>query len=137
MKSNETMIPLQARHRTRVFRVSNAVLLASGLASGLIVGAWVLGTTAHAEGASADSAGHRSVGEFVDDAAITARVKSGLVSNDGLSALAIEVETHEGVVQLSGFVDTPDQIDTADEIAERQEGVREVRNDLILKQDTE
>lgn len=73
----------------------------------------------------------------MDDAAITARVKSGLVSNDGLSALAIEVETHEGVVQLSGFVDTQDQIDTADGIAERQEGVREVRNDLILKQDTE
>lgn len=104
-------------------------------ASGVLAGFMMCALPAHAE--DTQDSEHRSVGTFVDDASITARVKSGLVANDGLSALAIEVETHEGVVQLSGFVDTQEQIDVAEEIAERQKGVREVENDLILKEDTE
>lgn len=104
-------------------------------ASGVLAGFMMCALPAHAE--DTQDSEHRTVGTFVDDASITARVKSGLVANDGLSALAIEVETHEGVVQLSGFVNTEDQIEVAEEIAERQKGVRDVENDLILKEDAE
>lgn len=120
-------------------RSSSAVRPVSGriaaIASGVLVGFIAWAVPVHAE--DAPKTEHRSVGAFMDDAAVTARVKSGLVANEGLSALAIEVETHEGVVQLSGFVNTQDQIDTAEEIAQRQKGVREVENDLILKEAAE
>ncbi|HEX3035191.1 MAG TPA: BON domain-containing protein [Thermodesulfobacteriota bacterium] len=74
-----------------------------------------------------------STGEMVDDSVITTKVKSLLVADQGLSAFDIEVETFKGVVQLSGFVDTEEQAEKAAEIAESVEGVRDVKNSLIVK----
>lgn len=71
--------------------------------------------------------------QYVSDAAVTARVKSALIQTDGVSALDMSVETSEGVVQLSGFVDNEDQIELAEDVAEQQEGVREVKNDLRVE----
>lgn len=126
-------------HTTEIKSIKTPARNAPGrlaiIASGVLAGFMMCALPAHAD--DADDSQHRTVGTFVDDATITARVKSGLVANDGLSALAIEVETHEGVVQLSGFVNTEDQIEVAEEIAERQKGVRDVENDLILKEDAE
>lgn len=74
-----------------------------------------------------------TVGEAIDDTVITARVKAALIDDEELSAADINVETREGVVQLSGFVDDRSDIAKAAEVTSDVEGVRSVRNDLVLK----
>ncbi len=75
----------------------------------------------------------RSPGQYVDDKVITAKVKAALAEDPGVKALQVKVETYEGVVQLSGFVDNPDQIARAADIAKGIEGVKSVKNDLIVR----
>lgn len=77
----------------------------------------------------------KSTGEYIDDAAITAKVKTALIRDDSLDANDINVETYKGTVQLSGFVDSEDDIDAAEEVAGNIEGVTNVRNDLRVKSD--
>lgn len=76
-----------------------------------------------------------STGEYVDDSAITARVKTAIFNEPGLRVLQISVETHNRVVQLSGFVKTRAEMDKAAELANGVQGVRSVSNDLRLKSD--
>ena len=71
--------------------------------------------------------------EAFDSAGTTARLKTALAADDVLSLVQIEVETFRDVVQLSGFVDDEAQAERAGEIAAGVEGVREVRNDLVVK----
>ena len=75
----------------------------------------------------------QSTGEYIDDAAITSKVKSKLLSDDDVSGLAVEVETYKGVVQLSGFVDSDAEKRRAEDLAEEVSGVRSVRNDIRVK----
>ena len=70
------------------------------------------------------------------DAALTERVKTALAGASALSGRDIEVQTREGVVQLSGFVDSEDQRTAALMRARSVQGVQEVRNDLSLRDDT-
>ena len=73
----------------------------------------------------------RGTGEFVDDAALTARVKTALVKAEGLKGAAdVNVNSYRGEVQLTGFVESQDQIQRALTAARNVEGVRTVRNDL-------
>lgn len=72
-------------------------------------------------------------GQFVDDAWITAKIKTLLLKDEGVKGLAVNVETHEGAVQLSGWVNTPEQIARVEKIALGVEGVKGVRNDLLVK----
>lgn len=81
---------------------------------------------------SGQNAMERGSGE-VGDAAITAKVKAAIVREKNLSALEVNVETENGVVQLGGFVDTKDQIDRAGKVAGKVKGVKSVQNDLKLK----
>ncbi len=74
-----------------------------------------------------------STGQFVDDAAITTKVKAKLVEDPVVSGLRISVETYKGIVQLSGFANSRAEINQAEEIAKQTEGVRSVRNDIHLK----
>lgn len=71
--------------------------------------------------------------KFTEDAWITAKVKAKLLSDDGVSSLAVSVETYKGTVQLSGWVEDPMQIVRAEKIALSVEGVKSVRNDLMVK----
>ena len=73
---------------------------------------------------------HRGTGETIDDASITARVKVALANAKGINANVINVNTYRGEVQLSGFLDDPDQIPRAVEIARAVPGVRGVTNSL-------
>jgi osmotically-inducible protein OsmY len=50
-----------------------------------------------------------------------------------VSALGIQVETFRGDVQLSGYANSPSEIDRAAQIARKVEGVRDVKNDIRLK----
>ncbi|MFN3751184.1 MAG: BON domain-containing protein [Thiobacillus sp.] len=72
-------------------------------------------------------------GKYVDDAWITAKVKALLVKDEGVKGLDVKVETHQGTVQLSGWVSSPSQITQAERIARTVEGVKDVKNDLQIK----
>jgi hyperosmotically inducible protein len=74
-----------------------------------------------------------STGEYIDDSVITTKVKSQLMADDFLKSFQISVETFKGVVQLSGFVNTQAASDKAGQIASSVNGVRSVKNDLIVK----
>jgi hyperosmotically inducible protein len=76
---------------------------------------------------------NKEVGRLVDDSAITAKVKANIIREEGLKGLQISVETHKGIVQLSGFVDNKTQIVRAEEIAQSIRGVKSVRNSLVVK----
>ena len=74
-----------------------------------------------------------SVGAYVDDTAITTRVKAKFAENKTVSAMAIGVETLKGVVQLSGFAKNDDERLTAERLARETSGVRSVRNDIVVR----
>lgn len=75
----------------------------------------------------------RSAGQVVDDAQITARVKTALTTNPVTKAHQIKVQTSSGVVQLSGFVDSLDAKSEAAKIAETVSGVHSVKNDIDVR----
>lgn len=75
----------------------------------------------------------QSTGEYVDDTVITTKVKTAIFNEPTLKSTQISVKTHNGVVQLSGFVDTPASVTRAGDVAERVQGVMAVKNDLIVK----
>jgi hyperosmotically inducible periplasmic protein len=74
-----------------------------------------------------------STGEYIDDAWITTRAKAALVAAEGVSAVRINVETFRGVVQLSGFSSSQDEIDKAVAAVRPVKGVKAVRNDIRLR----
>lgn len=76
---------------------------------------------------------HESTGQYIDDSAITTKVKAGILQEDKLKTLQINVETFKGVVQLSGFVDSNQSVAKAGEVARRVEGVKDVKNNLVVK----
>ncbi len=75
----------------------------------------------------------RSTGEYIDDKTISAQVKAELARDAVTKATQIQVETYEGVVQLSGFVDTQEAIPRATEIARGVNGVKKVENNIRLR----
>ncbi len=76
----------------------------------------------------------RSAGEFTDDAALTAKVKTAIATDAGArTASAVNVDTYRGVVQLTGFVDSEDQASRAVSAAKKVQGVRSVKNDIRIK----
>lgn len=75
-----------------------------------------------------------STGEYVDDATITTKVKAAFVRDDTVKAGDVSVETFKGIVQLSGFVDNAAQKARAGQIASGVSGVKDVKNDIMVKQ---
>jgi osmotically-inducible protein OsmY len=83
--------------------------------------------------ACASTPRQESAGEYADDSVITAKVKSLLAGDDFLKSFQIGVETYKGIVQLSGFVDSQQTVEIADQTARSVKGVRSVKNSLIVK----
>ncbi len=81
----------------------------------------------------AGTATRESTGEYVDDASVTAKVKAAFVKDPIVKALQVKVDTFKGVVQLSGFVDTPDQKNRAEQIARSTPGVQDVKDEISVK----
>ena len=75
----------------------------------------------------------QTVGSYIDDATLTARVKAKFAENPAVSALAINVETLKGVVQLSGFAKNADERAMAEKLARETSGVQAVRNDIVVR----
>ena len=71
--------------------------------------------------------------EVMDDAAITAHVSAGLAKDPALSALKIDVDTHNGTVTLNGPAPTQEAKDRATGIAQGVKGVGSVVNHLTLQ----
>jgi osmotically-inducible protein OsmY len=69
----------------------------------------------------------------MDDSAITAGVKQAIGRSAELKAADIDVATREGIVQLSGYVGSAENVATAASVARTVKGVKSVRNDLRLK----
>jgi osmotically-inducible protein OsmY len=76
---------------------------------------------------------HESTGQYVDDSVITTKVKTAIFDETTLKTLQINVKTYQGVVQLSGFVDSAQSVIKAGEVARRVEDVKKVENDLVVK----
>jgi len=83
--------------------------------------------------ACASTPKQESTGEYIDDSAITAKVKADLLADDILKGFQVSVETYKGIVQLSGFVDTQATKDRASSIVSKVAGVKEVKNNIIVK----
>lgn len=101
-------------------RIALPLTLASVLASPVVM--------VHAAGKH-----ETTIGVTVDDSIITAKIKAAMLSDDQIKALDVSVETRKGVVQLSGWVDTPAQIEKAGRIAAGVAGVVSVDNQLKVK----
>lgn len=70
---------------------------------------------------------------YAGDAATTSEIKAKLLADDVVPSRKVKVETTDGVVQLSGTVDSPAQVERAEAIAKAVDGVKSVKNDLKSK----
>ena len=100
------------KQATRIFLVAIALMAIVGCAS-----------TPKSEG----------TGEYIDDTVITTKVKSAILNDASLKVAEINVETFKGVVQLSGFVNSREDINRAVVVARGISGVTSVKNDMRLK----
>ena len=69
----------------------------------------------------------------IGDAAITAKVKAAIIAEPGLKSTQINVDTANGVVTLSGSIDSQQNMDRASQVAQSVGGVKSVDNKLSLK----
>lgn len=110
----------------RMNKIALSGLLASLLLSGLAL-------------TSTGCAGNRyqrSTGAYLDDKGISTRVKTAMFKDPQVSGFDVKVQTFRGDVQLSGFVDTPEQKERAAQIAREVPGVAMVTNNLEVKSST-
>jgi osmotically-inducible protein OsmY len=94
---------------------------------------FVVLTAATLLAACAGSHTQESTGEYVDDVALTTKVKTKLLSSPETSGTAITVETFKGTVQLSGFVDTETEKRRAEQLVADIDGVERVDNKITVK----
>ncbi len=83
--------------------------------------------------AAAPASKREAPGEYVDDSAITAKIKAAIFEESTLKSAEINVETYKGTVQLTGFVRSRTDINKAVEVARKVKGVTSVKNDMIVK----
>ncbi len=72
----------------------------------------------------------KTVGETIDDATITTRVKTALLNDPDVGGLRIDVDTTVGVVTLSGVVKSQAEADKAMALARKIDGVKDVKSTL-------
>ena len=75
----------------------------------------------------------KTVGETIDDATVTAKVKTAFVNDPVVGALRIDVDTFKGIVTLSGRVKSKTEEAKAIEIARSIGGVRDVKSTLQIE----
>jgi osmotically-inducible protein OsmY len=75
----------------------------------------------------------KTIGETIDDATITTRVKTSLLNDPDVGGLRIDVDTFRGVVTLSGRVRTPEEEARAVALARKITGVSEVKSTLQVE----
>jgi hyperosmotically inducible protein len=101
---------------------------------GLILSLGALPLLVGVTGCTTGSRYEQSTGERIDDHGTSSRVKAALADDAMFKYDGVSVETFKGAVQLSGFVDSKEQKARAGEIAKRVVNVREVVNNITLKE---
>ena len=96
--------------------------------SWVLVGAFILGLA----GCASSGTGQKT-GAYVDDAWITTKVKSEMVADKDVKAHKIDVDTKNGVVTLTGTVETWQEANKATDIARGIKGVTAVENDIRVQ----
>ncbi len=76
----------------------------------------------------------RSTGQYIDDQSLTLRVHDALKDNPDYKFSDVTVNVFRGTVQLSGFVNNSDQKSKAAEIAKGVQGVKDVENNISVKE---
>ena len=84
----------------------------------------------------ASTSTREGTGEYIDDTVITSKIKAAFAADPTVKATEVKVETFKGTVQLSGFVDDATARARAVEVAKNVEGVKNVKNDLALRNKT-
>jgi osmotically-inducible protein OsmY len=74
-----------------------------------------------------------SLSTKLDDSLVTGKVKAALMDAADVKSLQINVETHDGVTQLAGFVASEAMKDKAGRITAGIDGVTRVDNVLVVK----
>ncbi|EOY5417854.1 molecular chaperone OsmY [Cronobacter turicensis] len=123
-------------NKTKISKTLLAVVLGSVMASS---SAFAENSAVESTKSTADSAGQKidssmnKVGNFMDDSAITAKVKAALVDDEQIKSTDISVKTEKSVVTLSGFVESQAQAEEAVKIAKGVEGVASVSDKLHVR----
>lgn len=81
----------------------------------------------------ASTATQEGTGEYLDDTWITTRVKAAMFNESSLKSAEINVETFKGEVQLSGFVNSAEDINKAVALVRATPGVKSVKNAMRVK----
>ena len=115
--------------RLKISKTLLAVMLTSAVATGSAYAENNAQTTNESAGQKVDSSMNK-VGNFMDDSAITAKVKAALVDHDNIKSTDISVKTDQKVVTLSGFVESQAQAEEAVKVAKGVEGVTSVSDKL-------
>jgi len=125
---------------TKISKTLLAVVLGSVLASGSALAEDKMlnktESTADTAGEKIDSS-VKDVGNFMDDSAITAKVKAALVDHEDIKSTDISVKTEKKVVTLSGFVESQAQAEQAVTVAKGVEGVSSVSDKLHVRNGTD
>jgi hyperosmotically inducible periplasmic protein len=77
--------------------------------------------------------GQETAGAYIDDTAITTAVKARFIDNKEVDAASIRVETLNGTVMLSGFAKNATEKTTAESLARKVEGVKQVKNEIAVR----
>ncbi|EHW1808742.1 molecular chaperone OsmY [Salmonella enterica subsp. enterica serovar Typhimurium] len=126
--------------RLKISKTLLAVMLTSAVATG---SAFAENATTDKAQSGTETAGQKvdssmnKVGNFMDDSAITAKVKAALVDHDNIKSTDISVETNQKVVTLSGFVESQAQAEAAVKVAKGVEGVTSVSDKLHVRDNKE
>jgi hyperosmotically inducible periplasmic protein len=71
--------------------------------------------------------------QVASDSSITSKIKSKYLLEKGIKSFKVSVETKDGIVVLSGFVDTESAKMRAEQIAAGVSGVKSVKSALVVK----
>jgi hyperosmotically inducible protein len=97
------------------------------VASTLLLGALLVPGWAFAADSSKDTPG-----QYLDDAAITAKVKAAFAEDKWVKGRDISVRTDHGVVDLTGAVGSKDELERATALATKVKAVNAVHNNLTV-----
>jgi hyperosmotically inducible periplasmic protein len=106
-----------------------SVALAAALAS-IATSVPVSAATASEPGMQLAGDASRSAGTTIDDSWITTKVKTQLMRANGVDGTVIKVKTRNGVVELTGAVDSVAEAELAEKVAAEIQGVEMVQNKL-------
>jgi hyperosmotically inducible protein len=118
--ADQASIPSNQATKGNTMKTTHAIAAAFIAVSGLTLGGCAV------------TRDQSTVGQYIDDSAITTEVKARFANSPDVAATAISVKTLNGVVQLSGFAKSTNEKNQASAIASRVDGVKRVDNGIIV-----